>query len=239
MEARRVNYFEFFGGDYLRDTTRLVLSDHGVYLKLMIAYYSEEQPLPADYDSLYTIAVAVSETDRVSVKKVADKFFPVAEDGLRHHARIDEQIAKARKRIDAARQNGGKGGRPKKPKSNPSDNPRANPEDNPARNPPETHSGEALHAPHAKKEQEPKAPAAPSVDFRADLFRRWKALPDGGGGAFLNSLFRDHKPEQRVMEAVEYALGETRVDPKAFVVGVLRKSKQADDDMDELFRSAK
>jgi len=39
-------YFEMFPGDYLKDTTRLSLTDHGVYFKLMLAYYSEEQALP-------------------------------------------------------------------------------------------------------------------------------------------------------------------------------------------------
>jgi len=39
-------YFEMYPGDYLKDTTRLSLTDHGVYFKLMLAYYSEEQALP-------------------------------------------------------------------------------------------------------------------------------------------------------------------------------------------------
>jgi hypothetical protein len=72
--------------------------------------------------------------------------------------------------------------------------------------------------------------AAAGEDFKAGLFRRWKALPNSGGGAFLNKLFRDYKPEQRVVEAVERTLDDTRADPKAFVIGVLN-SIQSDDDV--------
>ena len=89
-----------------------------------------------------------------------------------------------------------------------------------------------------KKEQKQKAAAVPPVDFRADLFARWKSLPDGGGGAFLNKLFRDHKPEQRVMEAVEHTLDETRADPKAYVQRVLSTRAKAEDAYDALMARA-
>jgi len=92
-------YFEMFPGDYLKDTTRLCLTDHGVYFKLMLAYYSEEQALPESLAELYVIAGAITSADKAAVKKVADRYFPVAEDGLRHSRRCDEQIAKAQGRI--------------------------------------------------------------------------------------------------------------------------------------------
>ncbi|GAA0260435.1 hypothetical protein [Rhodanobacter caeni] len=94
-----------------------------------------------------------------------------------------------------------------------------------------------------KRREEKKAKAAiPSpIDFKADLFARWKALPDGGGGAFLNKLFRDHKPELAVIEAVERTLDESRADPKAFVLGILRAPTQKRVDgetLDELMARA-
>jgi hypothetical protein len=93
--------------------------------------------------------------------------------------------------------------------------------------------------PDSRLELEAKAPAPPAVDFRADLFRRWKALPDGGGGAFLSKLFRDHQSEQRVIEAVERTLDEPRGDPKAFVVGCLKAEVKAADAYDDLMRSVR
>ncbi|CAM4172145.1 hypothetical protein CR156_17165 [Stenotrophomonas lactitubi] len=92
-------YFEMYPGDYLKDTTRLSLTDHGVYFKLMLAYYSEEQALPESLAELYVIASAITTADKAAVKKVAERYFPVAEDGLRHSKRCDEQIAKAQGRI--------------------------------------------------------------------------------------------------------------------------------------------
>ena len=81
----------------------------------------------------------------------------------------------------------------------------------------------AKNMPNQEQEQEQnKSAAAPPFDFKADLFARWKSLDNGGGGAFLNKLFRDFKPDDRVTEAVERTLSETRADPKAFVLGILR-----------------
>jgi len=94
-----VIYFEMYPGDYLKDTTRLSLTDHGVYFKLMLAYYSEEEALPESLGELYVIAGAISTADKAAVKKVAERYFPVAEDGLRHSKRCDEQIAIAQGRI--------------------------------------------------------------------------------------------------------------------------------------------
>jgi hypothetical protein len=68
-------------------------------------------------------------------------------------------------------------------------------------------------------------PHARSWDFKADLFARWKSVPGSGGGAFLSKLLRDHKPEQRVLEAVEHTLSDTRADPKGFVIGCLNKPR--------------
>lgn len=148
-----MNYFELYPGDYLRDTTRLTLVEHGAYLRLLMAYYGEETPLPADPGDLFVIVSAISASDKAAVRKVADRFFPVGEDGLRHNGRADEEIVKAQRRIETARQNGAKGGRKQNPTGNPSGNPAGNPMGSPRGNPVGTqrgtHSGEALHTPHA------------------------------------------------------------------------------------------
>jgi uncharacterized protein YdaU (DUF1376 family) len=103
-----LNYFELYPGDYLRDTTRLSLVEHGAYLRLLMAYYAEEQPLPADEDELFVIVSAVSAGDKAAVRKVALRFFPTGADGVRRNARADAEIAKAQKRITIARSNGAK-----------------------------------------------------------------------------------------------------------------------------------
>ncbi|HEY5805048.1 MAG TPA: DUF1376 domain-containing protein [Lysobacter sp.] len=160
-----MNYFELYPGDYLRDTTRLSLIEHGAYLRLLMAYYAEEQPLPGDVSELFQIVGAISSADKAALKKVAERFFPVGEDGLRRNGRADEEIEKAQKRIATARANGSKGGRKANPAGNPTGSPAQNPPGSPTGNPLDplegtqrvtqsdtqrgTHSGEALHTPHA------------------------------------------------------------------------------------------
>lgn len=161
-----MNYFEFYPGDYLKATGRLTLTEHGAYLRLLMEYYATEEPLPADYDELYVIASAIKPADRAAVKKVADRFFPVGQDGLRHNDRADEEVVKAQKRMSISRQNGAKGGRPRKPAGNPDGNPAGNPPGIPAGTLQETCSGEALHTPHAIQKLSPDSPTLPTRDAR-------------------------------------------------------------------------
>lgn len=97
-----MNYFEFYPGDYLRDTTRLSLMEHGAYLRLMLAYYSDELPLPSENDDLFRIVSAQNSQEKHAVIRVANQFFPVTRDGMRHNTRADEEIAKAQGRMDAS-----------------------------------------------------------------------------------------------------------------------------------------
>lgn len=155
-----MNYFELYPGDYLKDTGRLTMLEHGAYLRLMLEYYATEQPLPEDLGELYVISAALTAGDKTAVRKVAERFFPVADDGLRHNGRADEEIAKAQKRMAIARENGGKGGRPKKTQKEPGGLPSgfsagfenrgfSETKTEPGTNPQKTHSGEALQTPHA------------------------------------------------------------------------------------------
>jgi uncharacterized protein YdaU (DUF1376 family) len=110
-----MNYYERYCGDYQRDTAHLSLAEHGAYTMLLDTYFSVEKPLPEDLPSLYRVCRAMTRLEQQAVKAVAEQFFPVSEgDGLRHNPRADREIAKARPKIEAARINGRKGGRPPK-----------------------------------------------------------------------------------------------------------------------------
>ena len=112
-----VNYYERYCGDYQRDTAHLSLAEHGAYTMLLDTYFSVEKPLPKELPGLYRICRAMTRVEQQAVKAVAEEFFPVSEvDGLRHNARADREIAKARPKIEAARINGRKGGRPPREK---------------------------------------------------------------------------------------------------------------------------
>lgn len=109
-----MNYYKRYMGDYGRDTGTLTLAQHGAYAVLMDHYYSTEEPLPADYESLYRICRAMTKSEQQAVRLVADKFFPIFKDGLRHNDRVDIELAKYHAKAETNRVNGKSGGRPKK-----------------------------------------------------------------------------------------------------------------------------
>lgn len=109
-----MNYYERYMGDYQCDTAHLSLAEHGAYTLLLDVYYSTERGLPADEERLFRLCRAMTPEERQAVLSVAEQFFPIGDDGLRHNARADAEIARARPRIEAARANGKRGGRPKK-----------------------------------------------------------------------------------------------------------------------------
>lgn len=161
-----MNYYERYLGDYGKKTSRLTLAQHGAYTLLLDAYYSEEEPLPSEYDELYRMCRAMTKEEKEAVRKVADTFFPVAADGLRHNERADAEISKAQAKINASKENGKRGGRPKK------DNPPSNPKETQEKptgfsnqNPAETHPG-VHHAPTPGKpiSESSVVPPEPSVD---------------------------------------------------------------------------
>lgn len=115
-----MNFYRRYMADYARKTSRLSLMQHGAYNLLLDELYSNEQPLPAAYDELYRICRAMHKAEQEAVRMVADQFFPVGDDGLRHNERATEEMAAAAPAIEAARLNGKKGGRPpKKPNEKP------------------------------------------------------------------------------------------------------------------------
>jgi uncharacterized protein YdaU (DUF1376 family) len=103
-----MNYYERYCGDYASKTSNLSLQQHGAYTLMLDTYYSTESPLPPDYRDLYRICRAMSKAEQEAVRFVAEKYFPVNGDGMRHNEKADEIIAKALKRIETARKNGAK-----------------------------------------------------------------------------------------------------------------------------------
>lgn len=106
-----MNYYEHHLGDYAKDTGHLTMLEHGAYRILLDRYYSSEQGIPAD--QAYRLARARSEEECRAVDVILEEFFELV-DGVWVQHRVEREIAQARKRINAAQENGKKGGRPKK-----------------------------------------------------------------------------------------------------------------------------
>lgn len=102
-----MNYYRRYSGDYLRDTSRLSMVEHGAYSLMLDYYYSDEKPLPLDRDELYLMLRAMKPGDRAAVDKVLAVYFTKQADGW-HQKRCDHEILVSAK----ARNNGKGGGRP-------------------------------------------------------------------------------------------------------------------------------
>ena len=111
-----MNFYKRFIGDIQAKTGNLSLAEFGAYDRLLDHYYSTEVAIPADMDECYRICRAMSKDERKAVDKVVARFFELTETGYVQH-KAAEQIAATLPLIEAARTNGKKGGRPRKPKT--------------------------------------------------------------------------------------------------------------------------
>lgn len=101
-----MNYYRRYLGPYMKKTMHLSMVEHGAYGLMLDAYYSAETPLPADYDALNRICRAMTPAERDAVRAVANQYFPVGKDGLRHNLRADQEIGVAQSTIEKQRKSG-------------------------------------------------------------------------------------------------------------------------------------
>lgn len=101
-------------GDFTQDTLHLSVTAIGCYDLLLDWYYANERPLPTDKADIYRLARASQRTEKQAVDKVLSEFFERQDDGW-HNARADRELIEYGVRRDAKRENGKKGGRPRKP----------------------------------------------------------------------------------------------------------------------------
>lgn len=109
-----MNYYERHLGDYARDAGHLTMIEHGAYTVLLDRYYTTETGIPAD--QAHRVARARTKEEKLAVDAVLNEFFTL-QDGVWIKGRVEEEIAKAMVKINAAKENGKKGGRPKQIKS--------------------------------------------------------------------------------------------------------------------------
>ncbi len=108
-----MNFYKRFMADYAKKTSRLTLAQHGAYTLLLDELYTTEAGLPGEYTELYRICRAMNKAEQDAVSFVADRYFPIGEDGLRSNERATQELHLAAPALEAARLNGKKGGRPR------------------------------------------------------------------------------------------------------------------------------
>lgn len=108
-----MKYFEFNIGDWGNATAHLSATQEAFYFRLIRIYYGQEKPLPANHEELYWLVRAKTKSEKKDVDLILKYFFRLAEDGY-HNNHCDDVIAKFATRKDTAKENGKKGGRPRK-----------------------------------------------------------------------------------------------------------------------------
>lgn len=85
-------WMPLFIGDYLADTRRLTLEQHGAYLMLIMDYWRNGPP--PDSDPTLARILAISESDWKALRPVIEPFFTI-EGGKWRHGRIDQEFSRA------------------------------------------------------------------------------------------------------------------------------------------------
>lgn len=169
-----MNFYKRFMGDYAKDTAHLSLAEHGAYTLMLDHYYATEQPLPADYPALYRICRAFDKKEQEAVRSVADTYFPVDDNGARINARAARQLKDDSNRVETARENGKKGGRPRKQTQQ---EPNTEPKNNPMGFDSETQQEPNTKAHHSQSQNKEKHSSA-RADFAGIRFQEfWESWP--------------------------------------------------------------
>lgn len=112
MSKRADTWMPLYIGDYMRDTMRLTRDQHGGYLLLLMECWNCGGRLPNDPAQLASIAKA-SPNEWKKLSPVLLPFFKTRGEWL-YHKRVFEERSKAQKLLESKRENGRKGGRPRK-----------------------------------------------------------------------------------------------------------------------------
>lgn len=112
-----MNFYKHHIGDFDADTAHLSWLEDAAYRRLMCLYYRREQPIPADLAQACRLVRASNKQEREAVETVLREFFEQTPDGWRNK-RCDEEIEAAKKKAESNRNNGNKGGRPKRNDTN-------------------------------------------------------------------------------------------------------------------------
>ncbi|WP_038342280.1 YdaU family protein [Acinetobacter sp. A47] len=105
--------------DFMVDTAHLTPLEECFYRRAIDFYYLNEKPLPKETQSVFRRLRAITQEEREAVLNVLQDFFVELEDGF-HNKRCDSEIAEYHQNANKNRENGKKGGRPRKTK--PSEN---------------------------------------------------------------------------------------------------------------------
>lgn len=117
-----MNFYPRYPAHYVAKTLHLTMEQDGAYTRLLDWCYMNERPVP--HAQRYSIARATKPSEKRAVDAVLSEFFSRTENEWEND-RVSAEIEKAAPRLAAAKANGRKGGRPRKPRED--ENPVGNP----------------------------------------------------------------------------------------------------------------
>lgn len=106
-----MEWFKFDISAYQRATEGLSAIEDGIYLRLLLAYYQREGPLPTDLSTIYRLTHASTRHEKAAVRTVLERF-TVSVNGHYRNTRADEEIEQYQ-RLIAGRSLAGAQGRAK------------------------------------------------------------------------------------------------------------------------------
>ncbi len=108
-----MHYYQWNIADYALHASHLTPEEDGIYRRLLDHYYDTEMPIPKETHPVIRRLRLETYSDTVGL--ILKEFFVLQDDGW-HNLRADEEIELYNKKAETARENGKKGGRPKKNK---------------------------------------------------------------------------------------------------------------------------
>lgn len=87
-----MRFYQHHIGDWVSDTDGLSFVEYAIYHKLIVIYYTKEQPLPSDIAALCRLLHAVTPNERKAAQSVIDQFFTLEPDGKLHQKRCDKEL---------------------------------------------------------------------------------------------------------------------------------------------------
>jgi len=185
-----MNWYPRYPGDYMRDTAHLSLTEHGAYNVLLDHYYATGGPLPDKHEALIRICRAYEDWEKQAVKSVADSYFPINCDGLRHNKRADKQLAEMQDKHQALSEAGKRGmaKRWKKAGRNKVNNHPSNHPSNQAITYPQPQPHPHTTAKTTTKKRSGKPDNLPIIE--SGFAEAWAAYPDKSGKAAARAAYQ-------------------------------------------------
>lgn len=202
-----------FCGDYLADTRHLTLEQHGAYLLLlMITWRNNAKPLPDDDDLICRYLSTSKDRWAKKIRPALEPLFDLSQCSWRS-IRLEKEWDFVQKRIEANKNNGAKGGRPKSLKDNETDKAMGSGSHNPNHNPekptqPQPHTQQKISdAEASQKRARAEAKAAAEEALKSEFDEWWARYPHkvGSKALVMKSFTKARKAAEQstLLEALE------------------------------------